>query len=164
MKVDLFLLTQGGKTTVSTMTQALGLMADCDLGTDHLRWMGEARFFYGFLRGLMAFKACPMTMQIKVAEQDKARMVRALEAVSGGTGEGKGSDSTPVSPISDAGSPCAQTAVASLPDLSEPVNESDGWITFDKPAVYMYAGKGPFVSRCVPSESYSLDGLPLIIS
>jgi hypothetical protein len=26
-------------------------MADIDLGTEHLRWMGSSRFTYGFLRG-----------------------------------------------------------------------------------------------------------------
>ena len=29
----------------------MGLMADVDLKTEHLRWMGDARFVYGFLRG-----------------------------------------------------------------------------------------------------------------
>ena len=44
MPVDLFSLVQDGKRSVSFMSQALGLMADLDLGTEHLRWMGDARF------------------------------------------------------------------------------------------------------------------------
>ena len=51
MKVDLFSMTQGGKRSVSFMSQAVGLMADLDIGTDNLRWMGETRFIYGLLRG-----------------------------------------------------------------------------------------------------------------
>jgi sphingosine kinase len=51
MKVDAFSLTQNGKRTISFMSQALGLMADLDIGTEHLRWMGDARFMVGFLRG-----------------------------------------------------------------------------------------------------------------
>ena len=51
MKVDLFSVTQGGKRTVSFMSQSLGLMADLDIGTENLRWMGDARFVFGFLRG-----------------------------------------------------------------------------------------------------------------
>lgn len=51
MKVDVFSFTQNGKRTISFMSQALGLAADLDVGTDHLRWMGETRFMYGFLRG-----------------------------------------------------------------------------------------------------------------
>lgn len=33
------------------MSVAMGLMADLDIKTEHLRWMGETRFIYGFLRG-----------------------------------------------------------------------------------------------------------------
>ena len=51
MKVDLFSMTQGGKRTVSFMSQAVGLMADLDIGTENLRWMGDTRFIYGLLRG-----------------------------------------------------------------------------------------------------------------
>lgn len=51
MKVDLFSMTQGEKRSVSFMSQALGLMADLDIGTENLRWMGETRFMYGLLRG-----------------------------------------------------------------------------------------------------------------
>jgi sphingosine kinase len=33
------------------MSQAMGLMADLDIGTEHLRWMGDTRFMYGLIRG-----------------------------------------------------------------------------------------------------------------
>lgn len=51
MKVDVFSMTQNGKRTITYMSQALGLMADLDLGTEHLRWMGDTRFTVGLLRG-----------------------------------------------------------------------------------------------------------------
>jgi len=51
MKVDLFSMIQSGKRSVSFMSQALGLMADLDIGTENLRWMGDTRFIYGLLRG-----------------------------------------------------------------------------------------------------------------
>lgn len=51
MKVDLFSLTQNGKRTISFMAQTLGLMADLDFDTEHLRWMGDTRFMYGFIKG-----------------------------------------------------------------------------------------------------------------
>jgi len=53
MKVDLFSFVQGKTRAISFMSQSLGLMADLDIGTDHLRWMGDARFIYGFFRGCM---------------------------------------------------------------------------------------------------------------
>ena len=33
------------------MSVSMGLMADLDIDTEHLRWMGSPRFIYGFLRG-----------------------------------------------------------------------------------------------------------------
>jgi sphingosine kinase len=57
MKVDLFSMTQGGKRSLSFMSQALGLMADLDLGTEHLRWMGDTRFMVGLLKGSTLFLA-----------------------------------------------------------------------------------------------------------
>lgn len=55
MKVDAFSLTQKGKRTISFMSQALGLMADLDIGTEQLRWMGDARFMVGLMRGCKRF-------------------------------------------------------------------------------------------------------------
>jgi sphingosine kinase len=51
MKSDLFSITQNGQKTYSFMSQALGLMADLDIGTENLRWMGDTRFLVGLLRG-----------------------------------------------------------------------------------------------------------------
>jgi len=51
MNIDLVSVLQGGKRTFSFMFQTLGLMADLDLDTEHLRWLGDNRFVYGYLRG-----------------------------------------------------------------------------------------------------------------
>jgi len=64
MQIDVCSVSQGDKRVFSTLTQALGLMADlipacvaaasseqAIIGTEHLRWMGDARFTYGFLKG-----------------------------------------------------------------------------------------------------------------
>jgi hypothetical protein len=55
MKLDLCSVQQGDNRIISFMSQAIGMMADIDLGTEHLRWMGEARFMVGFLREGMYF-------------------------------------------------------------------------------------------------------------
>ena len=59
MKVDVFSVTQGGKRTISFMSQSLGLMADLDIGTDNLRWMGDARFLFGLFRGCESSESDP---------------------------------------------------------------------------------------------------------
>jgi sphingosine kinase len=51
MPIDLLSILQSGKRSLSFMSQCVGLMADADLGTEHLRWMGSTRFMYGYLRG-----------------------------------------------------------------------------------------------------------------
>lgn len=51
MSIDLLSILQSGKRSLSFMSQCVGLIADLDLGTEHLRWMGSNRFLYGFLRG-----------------------------------------------------------------------------------------------------------------
>lgn len=51
MAVDLLSILQSGRRSFSFLSQCIGLMADLDLGTEHLRWMGSSRFVYGFLRG-----------------------------------------------------------------------------------------------------------------
>jgi len=32
------------------MSQTIGLMAEIDIETEHLRWMGDTRFIVGYLR------------------------------------------------------------------------------------------------------------------
>lgn len=59
MAIDLLSILQDEKRYFSFLSQAVGLMADLDLGTEHLRWMGSNRFVYGFLRGS---KHCPFSI------------------------------------------------------------------------------------------------------
>jgi sphingosine kinase len=41
MNVDLCSVTQKDKRVLSFLSQAIGLMAELDLGTEHLRFMGD---------------------------------------------------------------------------------------------------------------------------
>lgn len=51
MKLDLCSVEQGSKPTLwSFLSSTVGMTAEVDLGTDHLRWMGDARFTYGVLK------------------------------------------------------------------------------------------------------------------
>jgi len=132
MRHDICTVILGEQRILSFMTVALGLMADLDLGTEHLRWLGDTRFMYGFLRGLVRLKPCPATLSIKIAETDKEKMVLAARAHN-------------VSlelphyrfPATDAQGSTGQT----------PAEGSDEWITFDKPIIYLFTGKSPYVAR-----------------
>ncbi|KAJ5717006.1 hypothetical protein N7488_002652 [Penicillium malachiteum] len=73
--LDLVSVSQAdGSRFLSFLFQATGIVAEADLHTDHLRWMGEARFLYGFFKSLLAHKGCPCDLAVKVVTGDKQEM------------------------------------------------------------------------------------------
>ncbi|KAK4097401.1 hypothetical protein N658DRAFT_500469 [Parathielavia hyrcaniae] len=64
--VDLISVTHGGQRTISFLSQALGIVAELDLGTEHLRWMGATRFTCGFLMLALQKKTYPCDIAVKV--------------------------------------------------------------------------------------------------
>lgn len=90
MPLDLVSLTQGDgggdggdssdyNTRFSFMSLAVGLMCDVDLGTEHLRWMGDARFVYGFLRGIIWNSPMKCRISMKVVNADKGLMIKRVK-------------------------------------------------------------------------------------
>jgi sphingosine kinase len=75
--LDLMSITQGNTRTLSFLSQSVGIVAESDLATEHLRWMGEARFTYGFLVRLLGKTVYPCDIAIKVESEDKAS-IKAL--------------------------------------------------------------------------------------
>ena len=71
MPLDLVSVTQGDRRTLSFLSQTVGSIADADLGTEHLRWMGEARFTYGVLKAIMGKRTCPCDVAMYVRSDDK---------------------------------------------------------------------------------------------
>ncbi|KAH8593380.1 ATP-NAD kinase-like domain-containing protein [Bisporella sp. PMI_857] len=69
--MDLVSITQGETRTLSFLSQSLGIVAESDLATEHIRWMGGARFTYGFLIRLLNQVKYPCDIAIKVAIEDK---------------------------------------------------------------------------------------------
>ncbi|RPD80150.1 hypothetical protein L226DRAFT_590646 [Lentinus tigrinus ALCF2SS1-7] len=151
MPMDIFSVTQDGKRYMSFMSQAMGLMADLDLGTEHLRFMGgtSSRFVVGFMYEIVKNKQIPAKISMKIAEQDKRKMVEDLHA--------SRAQAQATYTAAAASEPGAATSTAngetasgtSLPELKHTGaarGDSDGWVTFDQPLTYLYAGKGPYVS------------------
>lgn len=69
--LDLVSVTQGQKRILSFLSQAIGIVAETDLGTDNIRWMGSARFTYGFLVRLLGKTVYPCDIAIKTEIADK---------------------------------------------------------------------------------------------
>ena len=69
--LDLISITQGEKWTLSFLSTSLGFVAETDLGTDNIRWMGEARFTYGFMVRLLGKTMYPIEYAVKEEIVDK---------------------------------------------------------------------------------------------
>jgi len=69
--LDLISITQGDTRTLSFLSQSVGIVAEADLATEHLRWMGGQRFTYGFLVRLIQKALYPCDIAVKVAIEDK---------------------------------------------------------------------------------------------
>ena len=70
--LDLVSITQGEKRSLSFLSQSVGVVAEVDLGTEHIRWMGSARFTYGFLVRLLGKTVYPAEIAVKVEIPTKA--------------------------------------------------------------------------------------------
>ncbi|KAI9928860.1 sphinganine kinase lcb4 [Aspergillus wentii] len=69
--LDLMSITQGNTRTLSFLSQSFGIVAESDLGTDNIRWMGAHRFTYGFLVRLFQRTVYPCDLAVKVVMDDK---------------------------------------------------------------------------------------------
>ncbi|KAL6704812.1 sphinganine kinase lcb4 [Coniothyrium glycines] len=75
--LDLSSITQGDRRILSFLSQSVGIVAETDLATEHLRWMGSARFTWGFLVRLINKTVYPADIAVKVEHQDKASVRNA---------------------------------------------------------------------------------------
>lgn len=69
--LDLVAITQGEKRYYSFLSQAVGIIAESDLGTESLRWMGPLRFTWGFLVRLMGQTVYPAEVSYALETEDK---------------------------------------------------------------------------------------------
>ncbi|QDS74307.1 hypothetical protein FKW77_003923 [Venturia effusa] len=77
--IDLVSVTQGEKRTLSFLSQSVGIVAESDLATENLRWMGSARFTFGFLQRLLGQTLWPVDLAVGVAIEDKAAIRSAYK-------------------------------------------------------------------------------------
>ncbi|GAA5895250.1 hypothetical protein JCM8208_005950 [Rhodotorula glutinis] len=155
------------------LSQAFGLMADLDLGTEHLRWMGDARFTWGYVLGALGRRRYPCTIEVKGARWDKGELARwhnqaLLRPRSAAGDEGgaaaaaanHGEDDMPVpAPVERRDGGRARRRVDHLPvdgDFGPGAGSGgegdDEWLTLDlttEGVFFAYAGKVPFVSKDV---------------
>jgi sphingosine kinase len=69
--MDLMSITQGDRRILSFLSQSFGIVAECDLGTEDMRWMGAARFNVGLIQRIFKKRTWPCEVSVKVAMSDK---------------------------------------------------------------------------------------------
>ncbi|KAI9158846.1 putative sphingolipid long chain base kinase [Paramyrothecium foliicola] len=72
--MDLASVTQGDRRILSFLSQSLGIIAESDLGTENMRWMGSSRFDVGVLMRVFQRKCYPCDVAIKVDIEGKAEI------------------------------------------------------------------------------------------
>ena len=81
-------VTQGDRRFLSFLSQSLGIIAEVDLGTEHLRWMGSARFTFGLLQRVWKQTVFPCDLAVRVAIEGKEDIREHYRA--GGSGDNFG--------------------------------------------------------------------------
>jgi sphingosine kinase len=62
--MDLTSITQGDTRTLSFLSQSVGIIAETDLGTENLRWLGDARFTIGLIVRLFGKTIYPADLAV----------------------------------------------------------------------------------------------------
>lgn len=79
-ELDLVAVTQGERTTWSFLSQAVGIIAESDLGTESLRWMGSFRFTWGVLVRVLGKTIYPAEVSVVVETEDKGAIMDSYRA------------------------------------------------------------------------------------
>ncbi|KAF8477050.1 ATP-NAD kinase-like domain-containing protein [Kalaharituber pfeilii] len=69
--IDLVSVTQGDRRLLSMLSQSFGIVAEADLGTEDLRWMGGFRFTWGLLTRIWGQVAYPCDIAYAAVMDDK---------------------------------------------------------------------------------------------
>lgn len=134
--MDLVSVTQGSNRIISFLSQTLGLIAESDLGTEHLRWMGSTRFEVGIMSRLFKRACYPCDLAVKVEAEEKGDVKAHYKR--------HASESSLVQLARESASASSTAQSEGLPPLKYGTVQDDlpeGWelVSYDKIGVF-YAG------------------------
>ncbi|KAF9176555.1 sphinganine kinase lcb4, partial [Haplosporangium sp. Z 11] len=154
MPVDLCSVTQGQNRFFSFVLQSFGLIADVDLGSEHLRWMGEARFTVSAVGKLLAQTTYPCELAY-IPEETNTEKIHA---------QYNHQRQQPVVWADQTHDEMDQehgTIVDRFGRITDPIKESDGWVLEKDQYVTVVGAKLPWISKGSVSHpaAQSNDGL-----
>ncbi|KAK7042543.1 DAGKc domain-containing protein [Favolaschia claudopus] len=147
--LDICSVTQGNTRIYSFLSQAFGLMADLDMGTEWMRFVGGIRFVLGFLYGALTGRRYKVEITMKVVESDKRRMVEDYNTHQQSLApsvEGKVTATDVRMPSLAFGTTESVFPLGVIHDRLETQLEP-GWHTFRTSVQFIMAGKLPWLSR-----------------
>lgn len=116
----------------SFLSHSFGITAYADLGTEHMRWMGDTRTVVGLLQEIFSNKKYTVEASILIAESNKKIIKENCKA------SRKASVWTPLSKSTGA-------VIDAMPPLSEPVPEN--WTTIKGDISFFLSSKVPLLNR-----------------
>ncbi|KAF8208079.1 ATP-NAD kinase-like domain-containing protein [Mycena galopus ATCC 62051] len=149
MPLDICSVSQGNIRIYSFLSQAFGLMADLDLGTEWIRWIGGIRFVLGFLYGALTGRRYNVEITLKIVESDKRRMAEEYNTHQQSLApsvEGKVTATDVRMPPLAFGTTDTPFPLGVVHERLEAPLEP-GWHTFRTPVQFIMAGKLPWLSR-----------------
>ncbi|KAH7193229.1 ATP-NAD kinase-like domain-containing protein [Fusarium flagelliforme] len=154
--LDLVSVTSGNNRIISFLSQSLGLIAECDLGTENMRWMGSARFEVGVVQRMYKKKCYPFDLAVKVEIEEKEGVKAHYK---------HHASTTSLAQLAKSAEPQSVSDDAGLPELKYGTIQDElpeGWemIPYDKVGTF-YAGNMAYMSPDAPFFAASLisDGL-----
>ncbi|KAM5354378.1 hypothetical protein ACJ41O_001027 [Fusarium nematophilum] len=138
--MDLVSVTSGSNRILSFLSQTLGIIAESDLGTEHLRWMGAARFEVGVLQRMFQRTCYPCDLAVKVEIDEKEGVKAHYKHHASTTSLAQLAKNTEAVPAEDQGLPKLRYGTVQ-DDLPE------GWelVPYDKIGTF-YAGNMAYMS------------------
>lgn len=159
MPIDLMLMTQADedakntdkeastapvvKETLSFLSQSFGTIADADLGTESLRWMGPTRFTLGALYFTLTKKRYPCDVYVKYRHQDRTAIKKHFDNhVESNAEKNEFTNAKNTLTHSNGLSPKFGSVIDPLPEGWEQLPDGEN-------LSLLYAGKFPYVSADV---------------
>ncbi|KAG2208311.1 hypothetical protein INT47_006167 [Mucor saturninus] len=146
LAIDLCSINYGDERFFSFLSHSFGISAYADLGTEHMRWMGDTRTVVGLLGEIFKNKKYKVQASLCIVESDKAKLKKNYDITKGGSAW------IPVNPSTGA-------VTDTMPPLNEPV--PDNWTTLEEHISFFLTSKVPLLNRGMLSHPYASpnDGL-----
>ncbi|KAF9093752.1 sphinganine kinase lcb4 [Mortierella sp. AM989] len=140
MPVDLCSVTQGLNRFFSFVLQSFGLIADVDLGSEHLRWMGEARFTVSAVGKLLS----QTTYSCELAYIPEECDINKIEAQ---YNEHRRQPVVWADQTHDEMDQNHKTIVDKFGRVSDPIKDTDGWVIERDQYATVVGAKLPWISK-----------------